>query len=234
MPQLCDSLMIYVKRGFGGVKLFPDSMPLYIHSFKIYGDPETLTSQNVWEKWCRNWHIYIYIYTYVYGLYLVNRQINSSCWNWDTGLQRSSKTSSVMCVWCDSRCICNDPWPLHQRRRRRPAACFWCCSWLLADRNMKVRSNYSGYRDAVSRFFTDLLPRIGHLQVPVTQPFCPSRIVALQCYLVAMATSSVILNQVIFFIRMCSNLPQYFCSTVYRSPNRGSGGNIPAFLGYFL
>ncbi|XP_076457381.1 beta-galactosidase-1-like protein 2 isoform X2 [Babylonia areolata] len=37
-------------------------------------------------------------------------------------------------------------------------------SWLLADRNMKVRSNYPGYQEAISRFFGDLLPRLADLQ----------------------------------------------------------------------
>ena len=40
-----------------------------------------------------------------------------------------------------------------------------CDSWLLADPNMKVRSNYQGYQDAISRFFGDLLPRVADLQV---------------------------------------------------------------------
>ncbi|KAL8573923.1 hypothetical protein ACOMHN_029370 [Nucella lapillus] len=37
-------------------------------------------------------------------------------------------------------------------------------SWLLADPNMKVRSNYPGYQEAISRFLGDLLPRVSDLQ----------------------------------------------------------------------
>lgn len=37
-------------------------------------------------------------------------------------------------------------------------------SWLLADANMKVRSNYKPYQDAATRFFADLLPRVADLQ----------------------------------------------------------------------
>lgn len=37
-------------------------------------------------------------------------------------------------------------------------------SWLLADPDMKVRSNYKGYQDAVRRYFSWLLPQITDLQ----------------------------------------------------------------------
>ncbi|XP_033744592.1 beta-galactosidase-1-like protein 2 [Pecten maximus] len=37
-------------------------------------------------------------------------------------------------------------------------------SWLLADENMKVRSNYKPYQDAVDRFFARLLPLVTDLQ----------------------------------------------------------------------
>ncbi|PVD26138.1 hypothetical protein C0Q70_13806 [Pomacea canaliculata] len=37
-------------------------------------------------------------------------------------------------------------------------------SWLLADPNMKVRSNYKPYQDAVTRFFANLLPQVVDLQ----------------------------------------------------------------------
>ncbi|RUS71509.1 hypothetical protein EGW08_020722 [Elysia chlorotica] len=37
-------------------------------------------------------------------------------------------------------------------------------SWLLADPDMKVRSNYSGYQDAVKRYFSWLLPQVTDLQ----------------------------------------------------------------------
>ncbi|KAK7106330.1 hypothetical protein V1264_017596 [Littorina saxatilis] len=37
-------------------------------------------------------------------------------------------------------------------------------SWLLADQKMKVRSNYQGYQEAITRFFGYLLPQVTDLQ----------------------------------------------------------------------
>ena len=42
-----------------------------------------------------------------------------------------------------------------------------CHSWLLADPEMKVRSNYQGYQEAITQFFGNLLPRVADLQVGV-------------------------------------------------------------------
>ena len=42
-----------------------------------------------------------------------------------------------------------------------------CYSWLLADPEMKVRSNYQGYQEAITQFFGNLLPRVVDLQVGV-------------------------------------------------------------------
>jgi hypothetical protein len=46
-----------------------------------------------------------------------------------------------------------------------------CCSWLLHDPDMKVRSNYPGYQDAVTRYMADLLPRVADLQVKKKSPY---------------------------------------------------------------
>ena len=45
-------------------------------------------------------------------------------------------------------------------------------SWLLRDPNMKVRSNYKPYQDAVERFFGELLPKVTDLQVINSEHLC--------------------------------------------------------------
>lgn len=42
---------------------------------------------------------------------------------------------------------------------------FWFFSWLLRDPNMKLRTTYSGYIDAVDSFFDQLLKRVAPHQV---------------------------------------------------------------------
>ena len=67
---------------------------------------------------------------------------------------------------------CVNTWPIREQltvficgELLLNVAMFYCCSWLLHDPFMKVRSSYQSYMDAVENYFNQLLPLVVDLQV---------------------------------------------------------------------